>query len=100
MFVFVFYFHCFAYILYYYYSATMYQRIHVNQLQCLLDCSILYIFSTVIDGEIKAWLYDFLGLRVNYDVCGNWCTTMTYNAKGTRCDVANLILISFFCIIG
>jgi hypothetical protein len=94
MFVFVFYFHYFAYFLYYYYFGTMYQRIHVNQLQCLLDCSVVYIFSTVIDGEIKARLYDCLGSRVDYDVRGIWCTTMDYNAEGTRCDVANLILIS------
>jgi hypothetical protein len=93
MFVFVFYFHCFVDFLYYYYSATMYQRIHVNQLQCLLGCSVVYIFSTAIDGEIKAQLYDCLGSR-DYDVCGNWCTTMTYNAEGTRCDVTNPILIS------
>ncbi|PON67014.1 Topless-related protein [Parasponia andersonii] len=46
--------------------------------------SIQFIFSTAIDGKIKAWLYDNLGSRVDYDAPGHWCTTMLYSADGTR----------------
>ncbi|KAK2975895.1 hypothetical protein RJ640_000837 [Escallonia rubra] len=38
--------------------------------------NIQFIFSTALDGEIKAWLYDNLGSRVDYDGPGRWCTTM------------------------
>lgn len=43
-----------------------------------------FIFSTAIDGKIKAWLYDCLGSRVDYDAPGHWCTMMAYSADGTR----------------
>ncbi|XP_077244772.1 protein TOPLESS-RELATED PROTEIN 2-like isoform X2 [Tasmannia lanceolata] len=46
--------------------------------------AIQFIFSTAIDGKIKAWLYDCLGSRVDYDAPGLWCTTMAYSADGTR----------------
>ncbi|KAG6537079.1 hypothetical protein ZIOFF_002160 [Zingiber officinale] len=46
--------------------------------------SIQFIFSTAIDGKIKAWLYDCLGSRVDYDAPGKWCTTMSYSSDGTR----------------
>ncbi|KAL4179676.1 hypothetical protein AMTRI_Chr13g88480 [Amborella trichopoda] len=46
--------------------------------------NIQFIFSTAVDGKIKAWLYDNLGSRVDYDAPGHWCTTMAYNADGTR----------------
>ncbi|KAH0646768.1 hypothetical protein KY285_034679 [Solanum tuberosum] len=46
--------------------------------------SIQFIFSTAIDGKIKAWLYDGMGSRVDYDAPGLWCTTMAYSADGTR----------------
>ncbi|KAL3330814.1 hypothetical protein AABB24_034571 [Solanum stoloniferum] len=46
--------------------------------------SIQFIFSTAIDGKIKAWLYDGMGSRVDYDAPGHWCTTMAYSADGTR----------------
>ncbi|KAL3645777.1 Protein TOPLESS-RELATED PROTEIN 2 [Castilleja foliolosa] len=46
--------------------------------------NIQFIFSTAIDGKIKAWLYDSLGSRVDYDAPGYWCTTMAYSADGTR----------------
>ncbi|XP_057872260.2 protein TOPLESS-RELATED PROTEIN 2 isoform X1 [Cryptomeria japonica] len=46
--------------------------------------SIQFIFSTAIDGKIKAWLYDLLGSRVDYDAPGLWCTTMAYSADGAR----------------
>ncbi|KAJ0964384.1 hypothetical protein J5N97_029506 [Dioscorea zingiberensis] len=46
--------------------------------------NIQFIFSTAIDGKIKAWLYDCLGSRVDYDAPGLWCTTMAYSADGSR----------------
>ncbi|WCJ42998.1 TOPLESS-related 3 [Euphorbia peplus] len=46
--------------------------------------NIQFIFSTAIDGKIKAWLYDNLGSRVDYDAPGRWCTTMLYSADGSR----------------
>ncbi|KAG8045556.1 hypothetical protein GUJ93_ZPchr0008g11590 [Zizania palustris] len=46
--------------------------------------SIQFIFSTSLDGKIKAWLYDNVGSRVDYDAPGKWCTTMLYSADGTR----------------
>uniref|UniRef100_A0A0E0FJI6 CTLH domain-containing protein n=1 Tax=Oryza nivara TaxID=4536 RepID=A0A0E0FJI6_ORYNI len=46
--------------------------------------SIQFIFSTSLDGKIKAWLYDHMGSRVDYDAPGKWCTTMLYSADGTR----------------
>ncbi|KAI3973941.1 hypothetical protein MKX01_030517 [Papaver californicum] len=46
--------------------------------------NIQFIFSTAVDGKIKAWLYDNLGSRVDYDAPGQGCTTMSYSADGTR----------------
>ncbi|XP_027351654.1 topless-related protein 3-like isoform X2 [Abrus precatorius] len=46
--------------------------------------NIQFVFSTAIDGKIKAWLYDNMGSRVDYDAPGHWCTTMLYSADGTR----------------
>ncbi|KAA8536791.1 hypothetical protein F0562_029269 [Nyssa sinensis] len=46
--------------------------------------SIQFIFSTAIDGKIKAWLYDNVGSRVDYDAPGRWCTTMLYSADRSR----------------
>ncbi|MQL85482.1 hypothetical protein Taro_017988 [Colocasia esculenta] len=46
--------------------------------------NIQFIFSTAVDGKIKAWLYDCVGSRVDYDAPGLWCTTMAYSADGTR----------------
>ncbi|EEF49925.1 WD-repeat protein, putative [Ricinus communis] len=46
--------------------------------------NIQFIFSTAIDGKIKAWLYDNVGSRVDYDAPGHWCTTMLYSADGSR----------------
>ncbi|MQM12649.1 hypothetical protein Taro_045568 [Colocasia esculenta] len=43
-----------------------------------------FIFSTAFDGKIKAWLYDNVGSRVDYDAPGHWCTTMLYSADGSR----------------
>ncbi|XP_057772828.1 LOW QUALITY PROTEIN: topless-related protein 4 [Salvia miltiorrhiza] len=46
--------------------------------------NIQFIFSTAIDGKIKAWLYDNMGSRVDYDAPGRSCTTMAYSTDGTR----------------
>ncbi|KAL2534036.1 Topless-related protein 4 [Abeliophyllum distichum] len=46
--------------------------------------NIQFIFSTAFDGKIKAWLYDNMGSRVDYDAPGHSCTTMAYSADGTR----------------
>ncbi|KAL6223866.1 hypothetical protein ACLB2K_002723 [Fragaria x ananassa] len=46
--------------------------------------SIQFIFSTATDGKIKAWLYDNMGPRVDYDAPGQSSTTMAYSADGTR----------------
>ncbi|XP_006644007.1 protein TPR1 isoform X1 [Oryza brachyantha] len=46
--------------------------------------TIQFIFSTSLDGKIKAWLYDHMGSRVDYDAPGKWYTTMLYSADGTR----------------
>ncbi|PWZ10158.1 Protein TPR1 [Zea mays] len=43
-----------------------------------------FIFSTSLDGKIKAWLYDNVGSRVDYEAPGKWCTTLLYSADGTR----------------
>ncbi|XP_052209543.1 protein TOPLESS-like [Diospyros lotus] len=43
-----------------------------------------FIFSTSTNGEIKAWLYDNMGPRVNYDAPGQCCTRMAYTADGKR----------------
>ncbi|OIW03867.1 hypothetical protein TanjilG_30143 [Lupinus angustifolius] len=61
---------------------------HPNKQLCVITCgddkTIKFIFSTALDGKIKAWLYDNLGSRVDYDAPGRWCTTMAYSADGTR----------------
>ncbi|KAI3752557.1 hypothetical protein L2E82_24591 [Cichorium intybus] len=46
--------------------------------------NIQFIFSTAIDGKIKAWLYDNMGSRVDYSSPGHGCTTMLYSADGSR----------------
>ncbi|KAJ8426581.1 hypothetical protein Cgig2_018049 [Carnegiea gigantea] len=46
--------------------------------------NIQFIFSTAIDGKIKAWLYDNTGSKVDYDAPGHFCTTMLYSADGSR----------------
>ncbi|XP_022719481.1 topless-related protein 3-like isoform X2 [Durio zibethinus] len=55
--------------------------------------NIQFIFSTAVDGKIKAWLYyDNMGSRVDYDAPGHWCTTMLYSADGSRlfsCGTSN-----------
>ncbi|KAJ6974217.1 hypothetical protein D5086_024031 [Populus alba] len=46
--------------------------------------NIQFIFSTAVDGKIKAWLYDNIGSRVDYVAPGHRCTTMLYSADGSR----------------
>ncbi|KAK4257416.1 hypothetical protein QN277_007009 [Acacia crassicarpa] len=46
--------------------------------------NIQFIFSTATDGKIKAWLYDNMGSRVDYDAPGHSTTAMAYSADGTR----------------
>lgn len=58
-----------------------------------------FIFSTALDGKIKAWLYDNLGSRVDYDAPGRWCTTMAYSADGTRYAIRQMILCNCFSMI-
>ncbi|KAJ8751748.1 hypothetical protein K2173_025928 [Erythroxylum novogranatense] len=43
-----------------------------------------FLFSTSVNGKIKAWLYDTAGSRVDYDAPGHSCTTMAYSADGKR----------------
>ncbi|KAL7603546.1 hypothetical protein Lser_V15G17708 [Lactuca serriola] len=45
---------------------------------------IQFIFSTSIDGKIKAWLYDDMGARLDYDAPGYTCTRMAYSKDGLR----------------
>lgn len=59
-----------------------------------------FIFSTAIDGKIKAWLYDNMGSRVDYDAPGHWCTTMLYSADGSRWDGFDGDTSLFSCFIG
>ncbi|PWA96152.1 ATPase [Artemisia annua] len=46
--------------------------------------NIQFFFSTAIDGQIKAYLYDNEGPRVNYNAPGQSSTKMAYSADGTR----------------
>ncbi|XVF89354.1 hypothetical protein PTKIN_Ptkin19aG0123600 [Pterospermum kingtungense] len=43
-----------------------------------------FIFSTSAGGKIKAWLYDNMGPRVDYDAPGLACTTMAYSSDTRR----------------
>ncbi|XWS17843.1 hypothetical protein CRYUN_Cryun33cG0103100 [Craigia yunnanensis] len=43
-----------------------------------------FIFSTSVDGEIKAWLYDSFGARVQFDAPGLACTAMAYSSDNRR----------------
>ncbi|PWA59443.1 hypothetical protein CTI12_AA391520 [Artemisia annua] len=37
-----------------------------------------FIFSIATDGKIKAWLYDIIGSRVDYNALGHSFTRMAY----------------------
>jgi len=50
----------------------------------MFSVTLQFVFSTAIDGKIKAWLYDNAGSRVDYDAPGHWCTTLLYSADGSR----------------
>jgi hypothetical protein len=43
-----------------------------------------FVFSTSLDGKIKAWLHGVMGSRVDYDAPGRSCSTMAYSADGKR----------------
>ncbi|XP_022729897.1 topless-related protein 1-like [Durio zibethinus] len=43
-----------------------------------------FLFSTSVDGKIKAWLYDMMGSRVDYYAPGHSCVTMAYSTDGKR----------------
>lgn len=43
-----------------------------------------FLFSTSNNGEIKAWLFDNMGPRVQYDAPGHSCMRMVYSADGKR----------------
>ncbi|KAK8602586.1 hypothetical protein V6N12_052392 [Hibiscus sabdariffa] len=43
-----------------------------------------FIYSTSVDGKIKAWLYDNMGPSVHIDAPGLACTTMAYSADNRR----------------
>lgn len=76
------------------YSGTAYYKFQifvqccknsVKDMDCLpLSSCLQFVFSTALDGKIKAWLYDNKGSRVDYDAPGGWCTTMAYSADGSR----------------
>ncbi|KAK9055103.1 hypothetical protein SSX86_026183 [Deinandra increscens subsp. villosa] len=46
--------------------------------------NIQFVFSTATDGNIKAWLYDNTGSRLDYAAPGHSPSTMAYSADGTR----------------
>ncbi|CAN8269267.1 unnamed protein product [Cochlearia groenlandica] len=60
------------------YSVCPHQKENIQASHCL------FIFSTAVDGKIKAWLYDNMGSRVDYDAPGRSCTAMAYCSDGTR----------------
>lgn len=43
-----------------------------------------FFFSVSITGEIKAWLFDNKGSKVDYDAPGFCCTRMAYGADNKR----------------
>ncbi|MED6219426.1 hypothetical protein PIB30_035730 [Stylosanthes scabra] len=43
-----------------------------------------YIFSSSVDGKIKAWLFDNSGSKLDHNANGKWCTTMLYSSDGNR----------------
>lgn len=49
-----------------------------------------FIFSTSVDGNIKAWLYDNCGARVDYDAPGLGCTSLAYSADDRRSHLLGL----------
>lgn len=56
------------------------------------------------DGKIKAWLYDNLGARVDFDAPGHWCTTMAYSDDNKRLIywvfTAILMVLPSICFYG
>nr|GMD74718.1 protein TPR2-like isoform X2 [Ipomoea batatas] len=67
------------------YSVCPHYKENIQAISLKLDYCCCYSSSPLqIDGKIKAWLYDCMGSRVDYDAPGLWCTTMAYSADGTR----------------
>jgi len=75
---------CYIYIYIYIFFFFLSGEKHASVALRVALVNLQFIFSTAIDGKIKAWLYDTLGSRVDYDAPGRWCTTMLYSADGSR----------------
>ncbi|KAI9191149.1 hypothetical protein LWI28_004311 [Acer negundo] len=60
----------------------------IHRATCFLDTNVVsmlqFIFSTSVDGKIKAWVHDVIGSRLDYDAPGQACATMAYSADGKR----------------
>ncbi|TXG62209.1 hypothetical protein EZV62_013572 [Acer yangbiense] len=60
----------------------------IHRASCFLDTNVVsmlqFIFSTSVDGKIKAWLYDLIGSRLDYDAPDHACATLAYSADGKR----------------
>ncbi|KAF7830319.1 topless-related protein 1-like isoform X1 [Senna tora] len=46
--------------------------------------SVHFLFTTSVDGKIKAWLYDMISPRVDFDSPNQSCTSMAYTTDGER----------------
>ncbi|KAF5743337.1 hypothetical protein HS088_TW09G01404 [Tripterygium wilfordii] len=46
--------------------------------------NINYVFSTSVDGKIKAWLYDGQGPKVDFDAPSRSCAAIAYSTDGKR----------------
>jgi len=58
-----------------------------------------FIFSTSTDGKIKAWLYDSLGARVDFDAPGYGYTALAYSADDKRFWATSLNTIGIICFL-
>ncbi|XP_024023610.1 topless-related protein 1 [Morus notabilis] len=56
----------------------------VYSICCHTKENIDLLFSISVDGKIKAWLYDNIGARIDYDAPGLGRTRMAYSADGQR----------------
>ncbi|KAK0572056.1 hypothetical protein LWI29_025480 [Acer saccharum] len=60
----------------------------IHRASCFLDTNVVsmlqFIFSTSVDGKIKAWLYDVIGSRLDYNAPDHACATLAYSADGKR----------------
>ena len=60
------------------------RHIYLLSMVRLMIFFLQFVFSTSVDGKIKAWLYDIMGSRVDYYAPGHSCATMAYSADGKR----------------